>query len=73
MVSGEAVMIEGTPERTARLKCEIHPSSQRAILHLKVRVTVRAPVQILPPTPKASHPTSHLIVDDFLNVSDPFI
>jgi hypothetical protein len=30
-------------------------------------------VQILPLTPKASHPTSHLIVDKFLNVSGPFV
>jgi len=30
-------------------------------------------VEILPLMPKASHPTSHLIVDNFLNVSGPFI
>jgi hypothetical protein len=30
-------------------------------------------VQILPPTPKASHPTCYLVVDKFLNVSSPFI
>src|SRR6516165_1442604 len=47
--------------------------SQRAIRCLKLRVAVRGPVQILPLTPKASHPTSHLVVDKFLNVSGPFV
>src|SRR5215469_1968271 len=52
----------------------VNPSVlQRAILHLKLRVAVRAPAQIMRRTPKASHPSSHLIVDKFLNVSGPFI
>jgi hypothetical protein len=52
----------------------VNPSvSHRAILYLKLRVAVHAPVQIQPPAPKASHPTSHINVDKFFNVSGPFI
>jgi hypothetical protein len=65
-------VIEGTPERTAGFKCKSFRLA-RAIVHLKLRVAVHAPVQILPPTPKASHPTSHIIVDKFFTVSGPFI
>jgi hypothetical protein len=65
-------VVEGTPERTAGFKCKLFRLA-KSDPHLKLRVAVHAPVQILPLPPKASHRTSHLIVDKFFNVSGPFI